>query len=211
MTGVASTGGTERLYGGDLVAGCPSLDLAVHYDGTHCILEGEAAGLDSRSDAASMVRKMLARLGKQPSSNAFHSDAARQIRAMTGFDRVMIYRFSGAGEVIADATAGGVESFLGLHYPASDIPRTTAESHDIAGALCVPLWATPTDYLMVFRRERQHDVQWAGRLEKAFENKHDIPLLRRARASLPTRNPSAAARTISKKVRVGLPKFCERD
>ncbi len=44
---------------------------------------------------------------------------------MTGFDRVMVYRFAqdDSGEVIAESTHAGVESFLGLHYPASDIPR----------------------------------------------------------------------------------------
>jgi light-regulated signal transduction histidine kinase (bacteriophytochrome) len=43
---------------------------------------------------------------------------------MTGFDRVMIYRFAcdASGEVIAEETTHGAESFLGLHYPASGIP-----------------------------------------------------------------------------------------
>ena len=124
LTGLSATGGTERLFGIPLIVGRPYLDLAVHYVGNLCILEGEAAGLDNQKDAASMVRKMLARLGKQPSLEAFHGDAARQVRAMTGFDRVMIYRFepAGSGEVIAEATAAGADSFLGLHYPASDIP-----------------------------------------------------------------------------------------
>jgi light-regulated signal transduction histidine kinase (bacteriophytochrome)/CheY-like chemotaxis protein len=36
----------------------------------------------------------------------------------------MVYRFdeSGAGEVVAEAARAGIGSFLGLHYPASDIP-----------------------------------------------------------------------------------------
>lgn len=46
------------------------------------------------------------------------------IREVTGFDRVMIYRFAedGHGEVIAEAT-DRPDSFLGMHYPASDIPE----------------------------------------------------------------------------------------
>lgn len=45
------------------------------------------------------------------------------LREVTGFDRVMIYRFAEDkhGEVIAEST-GRADSFLGLHYPASDIP-----------------------------------------------------------------------------------------
>jgi light-regulated signal transduction histidine kinase (bacteriophytochrome) len=48
---------------------------------------------------------------------------AQIIREVTGFDRVMIYRFAPDkhGEVIAESTSRG-DSFLGLHYPASDIP-----------------------------------------------------------------------------------------
>lgn len=48
---------------------------------------------------------------------------AQIIREVTGFDRVMIYRFAEDkhGEVIAESTTRS-DSFLGLHYPASDIP-----------------------------------------------------------------------------------------
>ena len=124
LTGLSSIGGTERLYGVTLVAGLPPLDLAIHYAGGLCILEGEPAGLDDRIDAASLVRTTVVRLAKQTTLESFHCDAARQVRKMTGFARVMIYRFSenGSGEVIAEEAAGGAEKFLGLHYPASDIP-----------------------------------------------------------------------------------------
>ncbi|MEM7422751.1 MAG: ATP-binding protein, partial [Pseudomonadota bacterium] len=45
------------------------------------------------------------------------------IRRVNGFDRVMIYRFAEDhhGEVIAESTDRH-DSYLGLHYPASDIP-----------------------------------------------------------------------------------------
>ncbi|MGY6710530.1 MAG: ATP-binding protein [Rhizobiaceae bacterium] len=51
------------------------------------------------------------------------SVSAQIIRDVTGFDRVMIYRFAADkhGEVIAESTSRH-DSFLGLHYPASDIP-----------------------------------------------------------------------------------------
>jgi light-regulated signal transduction histidine kinase (bacteriophytochrome) len=124
LTGLASIGGTERLYGISLVARLPALDLAIHYAGTLCILEGERAGLDSRVDAASLVRGMVGRLGKKTLLSEFHRDAARQIQRMTGFDRVMIYQFAAdsTGAVIAEETGRGAESFLGLHYSAADIP-----------------------------------------------------------------------------------------
>ena len=50
---------------------------------------------------------------------------AEQLRELTGYDRVMIYRFDpdGHGQVIAEARDERLEAFLGRHYPASDIPR----------------------------------------------------------------------------------------
>ncbi len=124
MAGLAMAGGVERMYGIKLVEGRSPFDIAIHYAGDLCVLEGEPAGLDSRMDAASLVRKMVARLNTLPGLEAFHRDAARQVRALTGFDRIMIYRFSanGVGEVIAEVANPGIESYLGLHYPASDIP-----------------------------------------------------------------------------------------
>ena len=49
---------------------------------------------------------------------------ANAIASMSGYSRVMIYRFDseGDGEVIAEHVAPGIEGFLGLRYPASDIP-----------------------------------------------------------------------------------------
>jgi two-component system, chemotaxis family, sensor kinase Cph1 len=46
------------------------------------------------------------------------------MRRVTGFERVMFYRFheDGHGSVDAEAKAPALETYLGLHYPASDIP-----------------------------------------------------------------------------------------
>jgi light-regulated signal transduction histidine kinase (bacteriophytochrome) len=57
-----------------------------------------------------------------------HWDLARagaeRIRTASGYDRVMIYRFHAdwSGEVIAEARNPTMTPFLGLRYPASDIP-----------------------------------------------------------------------------------------
>jgi light-regulated signal transduction histidine kinase (bacteriophytochrome) len=118
------TRGTERLYRISLAKDRPAFDVAVHMVGKQCVLEAEPTSTDDGVDAATMVRAMIARLGALATLDRFHRDAARQIQAMTGFDRVMIYRFepSGNGEVIAEAVNSGTEGFLGLHFPASDIP-----------------------------------------------------------------------------------------
>ncbi|MCX7592346.1 MAG: ATP-binding protein [Fischerella sp.] len=49
----------------------------------------------------------------------------QEVRKVTGFDRVMLYKFDddGHGSVIAEEKLESMESYLGLHYPESDIPR----------------------------------------------------------------------------------------
>ncbi len=58
------------------------------------------------------------------------SDAVVQVfRELTGYDRVMVYKFDpdGHGQVIAEARHPRLESLLGHHYPASDIPQRARE------------------------------------------------------------------------------------
>ncbi|MEB3359537.1 MAG: ATP-binding protein [Synechococcales bacterium] len=49
-----------------------------------------------------------------------------EVRSVTGFDRVMLYKFDsdGHGEVVAEEKLDDMEAYLGLHYPESDIPKT---------------------------------------------------------------------------------------
>jgi len=124
MAILASTGG-ERLFDIELIRGMPKVDLSIHFQGDLLIIEGERSQGAERMEAASMVRAMAARLVKAPTLAKFHQDAARQTLAITGFDRIMVYKFDadGNGEVIAEATRTGMESFLGLNYPAADIPQ----------------------------------------------------------------------------------------
>ncbi len=70
------------------------------------------------------VRDAIADLNRAGELTELYDIAARHVRRLTGFDRVMIYRFDAEynGEVVAEARRRDLESFLGLHYPASDIP-----------------------------------------------------------------------------------------
>ncbi|VVT02445.1 conserved hypothetical protein [Sphingomonas aurantiaca] len=115
---------SERLFDIGLITAKKRFDLSLHYSGDLLILEGEPSLPQDRMEAASMVRAMIERLKRAKSVADFHRDAARQVRAITGFERVMVYRFdaNGNGDVIAESTRSNIESFLGLRYPASDIP-----------------------------------------------------------------------------------------
>lgn len=115
--------GVERLFSITLIDGIGKFDVALHFSGNNVVIEAEPATIDT-FDTTSAVRAMVARLNNSSTMAAFFREGARQVRGMTGFDRVMVYRFDheGSGEVIAESAGPGIDSFMGLHYPASDIP-----------------------------------------------------------------------------------------
>lgn len=77
-------------------------------------------------DLYSLTHDSLARLEQAQRLTDLWPLLAKTIRDLSGFDRVMIYRFDerdGSGEVIAEQLSPGMQPFLGLHYPASDVPN----------------------------------------------------------------------------------------
>ena len=70
------------------------------------------------------VRGTVGELNRASSLSELYDITAEAVRTLTGFDRVMVYRYDADynGEVVAEAKAPHLNSFLGLHYPASDIP-----------------------------------------------------------------------------------------
>ncbi|WBP93137.1 SpoIIE family protein phosphatase [Mycolicibacterium neoaurum] len=70
------------------------------------------------------VRNSVEELNRADGLRALYDTAAQAVRELTGFDRVMVYRYDRDynGEVVAENKREDLNSFLGLHYPASDIP-----------------------------------------------------------------------------------------
>ncbi|MBN0980604.1 GAF domain-containing protein [Pseudomonas hygromyciniae] len=83
----------------------------------------------SQNGHASNLGKMLQRLQSAKTLQALYEISVSEIQAMTGYDRVLIYRFEeeGHGQVIAEASAPSMELFNGLFFPASDIPEQARE------------------------------------------------------------------------------------
>jgi chemotaxis family two-component system sensor kinase Cph1 len=75
------------------------------------------------------LRRVVSRLQAATSLADLLTAAAQGVRRVTGFERVMIYSFDedGHGSVDAEAKTEGLDAYLGLHYPASDIPRQARE------------------------------------------------------------------------------------
>jgi light-regulated signal transduction histidine kinase (bacteriophytochrome) len=90
--------------------------------------EADQAELDrGQADPQAQLRLALPRLRSAPTLAAYCRAVCEAVREISGFDRVMVYRFheDGHGEVIGEAIgpADTREPYLGLHYPESDIPK----------------------------------------------------------------------------------------
>jgi light-regulated signal transduction histidine kinase (bacteriophytochrome) len=79
---------------------------------------------DPDEDVDRRVRDLVLRLGTAGTVLDYCRTAVGLLRELTGFDRVLAYRFDehGHGEVIAEDTADGDPAYLGMWFPRSDIP-----------------------------------------------------------------------------------------
>ncbi|WP_051167649.1 ATP-binding protein [Actinoplanes sp. N902-109] len=102
-------------------------DVTVHRSEGLLVLEFEPAGPAVNEFAAfyAPIRQALVRLQRAGTVAEACQAAVREIRAITGYDRVVAYRFEsfeGPGEVIAEEVIPQWEPWLGLWFPATDIP-----------------------------------------------------------------------------------------
>lgn len=72
-----------------------------------------------------LARASINQLSANSSNHDFCQIIVQEVRKITGFDRVMLYKFDedGHGSVIGEEKLSHLESYLGLHYPESDIPK----------------------------------------------------------------------------------------
>jgi len=76
-----------------------------------------------------LAKASIRRLEEKKSLQDFSKIIVQEIRKITRFDRVLLYKFgeNEDGSVIAEEKIDTLESYLGLHYPESDIPRPARE------------------------------------------------------------------------------------
>ena len=129
LAGLAGADALERRFGIDLTGKGQLFDCAMHRSGGLAIIEFEPHARNDFADHVSMIVPVIAQLEQASTLAALCDTAARLVRQMTGYDRVMIYRFhpDESGEVIAEDRHEALEPFKGLRYPAADIPQQARE------------------------------------------------------------------------------------
>ncbi|WP_299491530.1 HWE histidine kinase domain-containing protein [Acaryochloris sp. IP29b_bin.137] len=119
---------SQRERVGTYLLNHQNLDISLHRCGPHFLIEVEPVSPQDHHNqtAFAQARLLLARLQDETATAALLQMAVRDLQRLTGFDRVMAYQFlpDGAGEVVAEALLDDdLEPYLGLRYPASDIPQ----------------------------------------------------------------------------------------
>ncbi|MBS0298042.1 MAG: GAF domain-containing protein [Proteobacteria bacterium] len=86
------------------------------------------------------LRHFIEQLQNLSEIAALASTAARQVRELTGFDRVLIYRFDedGAGTVIGEDRNDALPAYLDLRFPGSDIPKQARELYRLNRTRIIP-------------------------------------------------------------------------
>ena len=127
------------------------LDVCVHTMSGVLILEFESSGRGAEplrhpaGDFFSSVRAAVGRMQTTMGQLSFCTRIADEVRGITGLDRVMVYRFHPDfhGEVVAESRVAELESWLGLHYPAADIPKPARDIYQRIWIRPVPDAAGP--------------------------------------------------------------------
>lgn len=120
------TSNTERLINKPaLIDFDDEFDITVHFNGELIVIEFEQCSSADGFHAANIARQLMSQFGTYQGLDDLLHKAVKQIRMLTGYSRVMAYKFleDDSGEVVAEAKTTRLESYLGLRYPASDIPK----------------------------------------------------------------------------------------
>lgn len=114
---------TTRLIGGSTV------DVMLHGAGTERYFDIAPHDESRVLNTQALLRDFVNKTSKIFSVAELVDCLATTVRDISGIDRVKIYQFDANwnGEVIAEKRAPEMPSYLGLHFPHSDIPKQARE------------------------------------------------------------------------------------
>lgn len=127
-TAAHSTITSQREYVAttELVDGDGAFDLTAHATESQLILEFQPSTTSQESAARTLgaTQRALAGAAQVGDLQSLLDVFVTQLRSIAGYDRVKAYRFlpDGAGEIVAESRSADIESYLGLRFPAFDIP-----------------------------------------------------------------------------------------
>lgn len=121
---VSLSQGTVRIFNVVLRSNGKSFDVSLHQSNDHMIIEFEPKSEVGGRDISAEVYAEISLLRSARSYAELTKAAARSLAQLSGFDSVMVYQFmpDKSGKVIAEVRKDKEDRYLGLRFPASDIP-----------------------------------------------------------------------------------------
>ena len=127
LVGRTSAGPGGTVLAAPVAGTTRRFDVAVHRTSDHLLVELEPASDTPMTGGALLAWLDMIASGFERTGDltALCERAAAAFRTLTGFDRVMIYRFldDEAGRVVAEDRDPALGTFLHHHFPATDIPH----------------------------------------------------------------------------------------
>jgi chemotaxis family two-component system sensor kinase Cph1 len=125
--------GFDQINPYQLIVSGQKFNLIISTSGGFELLEFEPDRSPSETDIQKMIGKSVSQMLTDRNLPDLLNNAAHHVKNIIQYDRVMIYRFAedGHGEVVSEARNPELGSWLGHHYPASDIPKQARELYKL--------------------------------------------------------------------------------
>jgi diguanylate cyclase (GGDEF)-like protein len=139
---IAETGAppsSHDLYGVRLAAFDSKIDVILHQVGAQIVVEIERTYGEDQANLLPVLYASQA-VSEATSVPEIEAAVASAVRALTGFDRGMVYQFheDEHGEVVAEDRLPGLVRYLGHHFPESDIPLQARQIYTRKASRYIP-------------------------------------------------------------------------
>lgn len=126
---------------GTLALGGQAVQASAHRSSGLVLVEFEAAApQQGQSPIYLLARRFLPAMQDARDVPRLAELAVRELKALSGFGRCLLYRFDaqGHGEVLAEAVDAGYDQYLGHRFPADDIPAQARELYRLNHIRLIP-------------------------------------------------------------------------
>lgn len=134
--------------------------LLAHKFNNQLIMELEPSGNFSHAQLQQKIGEGVSEVLQAGFTRQKLDNGVKYIKKIIGYDRVMVYRFAadGHGEVVAEETEPGIQSYMGLHFPAADIPRQARELYKKNLVRLISDVHAPTLKILSYNRDAPLDL-----------------------------------------------------
>ena len=114
--------------------------VVAYRSGSRVVVELEPLSQPDERRLLATINEWLVQASQIDDPNVLLQTLTQRVQRLTRYERVMVYRFDEQwhGQVVAEHRIAEAETFLGHHFPASDIPPQVRRLYDINRVRSIP-------------------------------------------------------------------------